>query len=178
MAHRSFPLRLSQLSSAFFIGFGLIAAAGPATAPACYFMGDSIRARLSRTFVSLTVVITFCETILFSIISAWFSLSNVVMISGSLVIFIIVTSIIVGRLSVEIGQSLDKAEQALADKNEDFGELNEELMAVEEELRQNIDALTKNERDLRESERFLRGNRKTGKSSAAGRQTRRPTIFR
>ena len=159
------PIAAFSALSAFFIGFGLIAAAGPATAPACYFMGDSIRARLSRTFVSLTVVITFCETILFSIISAWFSLSNVVMISASLVIFIIVTSIIVGRLSVEIGQSLDKAEQALADKNEDFGELNEELMAVEEELRQNIDALTKNERDLRESERFLRETEKLAKLS-------------
>src|SRR5208337_3658863 len=159
------PIAALSALSAFFIGFGLIAGAGPATVPVCYFMGNSIRARLLRTFVSLTVVITFCETILFSIISSWFSLSNVVMISASLVIFIIVTSIVVGRLSVEIGQSLDKAEQALADKNEGLGELNEELMAVEEELRQNIDALTKNERDLRESERFLRETEKLAKLS-------------
>jgi PAS domain S-box-containing protein len=159
------PIAALSALSAFFIGFGLIAAAGPATIPACYFMGNSIRARLLRTFVFLTVVITFCETILFSIISAWFSLSNVVMISASLVIFIIVTSIIVGRLSADIGQSLDKAEQVLADKNEGLGELNEELVAVEEELRQNIDALTKNERDLRESERFLRETEKLAKLS-------------
>ena len=95
---------------------------------------------------------------------------------GSLVIFITVTSIIVGRLSGEIGHSLDKAEQALADKNEDFGELNEELKAIEEELRQNIDALSKTERDQRESELFLRETEKTA-NLAVGRQTRRPIIF-
>ena len=79
---------------------------------------------------------------------------------ASLVIFITVTSIIVGRVSGEIGHSLDTAEQALADKNEDLSELNEELKAVEEELRQNIDTLSKTERDQRESELFLRETEK------------------
>jgi PAS domain S-box-containing protein len=114
------PIAALSALAAFFIGLGLIAAAGSAAFPVCYFMGDSIRARLLRTFVTLTVAITFCETILFSVISAWFRVSNEIMISASLVIFIIVTSVIVGRVSEIIGLALDRKEQELADKNTDL----------------------------------------------------------
>jgi PAS domain S-box-containing protein len=114
------PIAALSALAAVFIGLGLIAAVGSAAFPVCFFMGDSIRARLLRTFVTLTVAITFCETILFSVISAWFKVSNEVMISASLVIFIIVTSIIVGRVSEIIGQALDRKEQELADKNTDL----------------------------------------------------------
>ena len=154
------PIAVLCALCAFFIGVGLIVSAGPATIPVCYFWGNSIRARLLRNFVALSVAITLCETILFYAISSWYAVSNAIMISASLVIFITATSIIVGRVSGEIGHSLDTAEQALADKNEDISELNEELKAVEEELRQNIDTLSKTERDQRESELFLRETEK------------------
>ena len=93
------PIAALSALAAFFIGLGLIAATGPATSPVCYFMGNSVRAHLLRTFVSLIVVITLCETILFYAISAWFNISNEIMISASLVIFIVATSVIVGRVS-------------------------------------------------------------------------------
>ena len=154
------PIAVLSALCAFFIGVGLIVSAGPATIPVCYFLGNSIQARLLRNFVALSVAITLCETILFYAISSWYAVSNTIMISASLVIFITVTSIIVGRVSGEIGHSLDTAEQALADKNEDLSELNEELKAIEEELRQNIDTLSKTERDQKESELFLRETEK------------------
>ena len=62
------------LSSAFFIGFGLIAAAGPATAPACYFMeipfgrgshGPLSLSRLSSPFVKLFFFLSFLRGFLF-----------------------------------------------------------------------------------------------------------------
>ena len=149
------PIAANSALAGFFIGAGLIAAAGPATPPVCHFRGTSIRATLLRNFVTLTVVITLCGNILFYIISSWYNISNAVVVSISMVTFIIATAFIVGRLSEEIGHTLDKAERALVHKNEELGELNEELMAAEEELRQNVDELTKKESELRKSEELL-----------------------
>jgi PAS domain S-box-containing protein len=151
------PIAALSALAAFFIGAGLITAAGPSTMPVCYFMGKSVRATLLRNFVTLSVAITLCENIIFHIISSWFAVSNTVMISVSIVIFTFAAAFIVGRLSGEIGHSLDKAERSLVHKNVELGELNEELVAAEEELRENIDELTMKERELRESEeRFTR----------------------
>ena len=149
------PIAALSALSAFFVGAGLIAAAGPATPPVCHFRGNSIRAMLLRNFVTLTVAITLCENIFFYTVSSWFTIPNAIVVSVSMVIFIVATASIVGQLSGEIGQTLDRAERALVHKNEELGELNEELMATEEELRQNVDELTKKERDLRESEERL-----------------------
>ncbi|MGB7787658.1 PAS domain S-box protein [Methanoregula sp.] len=157
------PIAALSAISAFFVGAGLIAAAGPATPPVCHFRGTSIKAMLLRNFVTLTVTITLCENILFYIISSWYIIPNALVVSVSMVTFIIATASIVGQLSGEIGQTLDKAEQALVHKNEELGEINEELMAVEEELRQNIDALTETERNQQESDRFLRETEKIAK---------------
>ncbi len=154
------PIAALSALAAFFVGAGLIASAGPAMPPVCYFTGTSIRVRLFRNFVTLTVAITLCENLLFYAISSWYPIPNAIVVSASMVTFIIVTGSLVGQLSEEIGQTLDRAERELMDRNEDLGELNEELMAVEEELRQNIDALAKTEQDQRESERFLRETEK------------------
>ncbi len=157
------PIAAISALAAFFIGAGLITAAGPETVPVRYFMGNSIRATLLRNFVFLTVAITLCENVLFYLISSWFNISNAIMISASMVIFIIATAYVVGSLSGEIGYDLDTAEQTLVRKNEDLSELNEELTAAEEELRQNIDELTKREQEQREIERFLRETEKIAK---------------
>ena len=149
------PVAAISALASFFIGAGLIAVAGPATVPVCYFMGTSTRALLLRNFVFLTVAITLCENILFYVISSWYHVSDAVMISFSLVIFTILAAVIVGRLSGTIGQDLDKAERALVHRNEDLNEINEELQAAEEELRQNLDELTSKEQSLRESEERL-----------------------
>ena len=157
------PIAAISAFAAFFIGAGLIAAAGPATVPVCYFMGTSTRALLLRNFVFLTVAIILCENILFYAISSWLHISDAVMISASVVIFALLTGSLVGRLSGEIGHDLDRAERMLVHKNEDLHEVNEELQAAEEELRQNIDELTSKEETLRESKRFLQEIQKIAK---------------
>ena len=149
------PIAAISAIAAFCIGAGLIAAAGPTTAPVCYFRGNSTRAMLLRNFVTLTVAVTFCENIFFYIISSWYDFSDAVTLSVSIVIFIIATALIVARISGEIGHQLDTAEQALVHQNEELSELNEELKSAEEELRQNVDDLTKTELALRVSEERL-----------------------
>ncbi|MFA4824988.1 MAG: PAS domain S-box protein [Methanoregula sp.] len=149
------PIAAISAIAAFCIGAGLIAAAGPATVPVCYFRGNSTQAMLLRNFVTLTVAVTLCENIFFYIISSWYHFSDAVTLSVSIVIFIIATALIVARISGQIGHRLDTAEQALVHQNEELSELNEELQSAEEELRQNVDDLTKTELALRESEERL-----------------------
>jgi hypothetical protein len=124
------PIAAISALAAFFTGAGLVAAAGPETSPACYFMGTSIRATLLRNFVTLTVATTFCETVIFYVIASLYPVSNAVTVSVSLVAFILATAYLAGKLSTEIGQKLDRAERALVHKNEEMGELNEELTAT------------------------------------------------
>ena len=144
------PVAAFSAIAAFFIGFALVLAAGPKTFPVRLFIGTSIRARLLRTFVPLTIFITLCETLVFSAISSTLGLSNEIMVAGSLVLFIAVTAIIAGRLSGVLGRTLDAAEQELAGKNAELEKSNEDLVAAENLLRQNIVTLTAKERDLRE----------------------------
>ncbi len=149
------PIAALAAIAAGCIGAGLIAAAGPATPPFSYFIGTSIRAILLRNFVSLTVAVTFSENIFFYIIGSWCHFSDAVTLSVSIVIFIIATGLIAARLSGEIGQRLDTAEQALVHHNEELCGLNEELIATEEELRENVENLTSTEQALRETEERL-----------------------
>ena len=149
------PIGAFSAFSAFVIGLGLIAAAGPSVFPVNHFMGESTRARLMRTFVSLTVAITLCESIILLFLSSSFSISNELLVSASLVIFILATSIIVGRRSEDLGRTLEAAEQKLADRNVELDKLNRELLDAEELLRQNVSELTMTERELRESREQL-----------------------
>lgn len=149
------PVAVLSALAAFFTGAGLIAAAGPDTYPVCRFRGGSIRALLLRNFVTLTVTVTLCESLLIFALSSWYHISNAILLSASVVLFTILTTSVVGRLSGEIGQSLDRAERELVHRNEALGELNEELAAAEEELRQTVDDLTRKETELRESEQRL-----------------------
>ena len=150
------PVAAFAAIAAFFTGFALVLAAGPKTFPVRLFIGSSIQSRLLRTFVPLTIIITLCETIVFSAISSWLALSNEIMIAGSLVLFIAVTAIIAGRLSGVLGHTLDTAEQELANKNIALEKSNMALVAAEEHLRQNVAVLTAQERDLRESREQLK----------------------
>jgi len=149
------PIAALSAFSAFVIGLGLIAAAGPAVFPVNHFTGNSIRSRLMRTFVSLTVVITISESVILLFLSSWLSISNEILVSASLVVFILATAIIVGQRSEDLGRVLETAEKELADKNVRLDNINMNLLGAEEQLRQNVSDLTRTERELRESREQL-----------------------
>jgi len=149
------PLAAVSALAAFFTGSGLVAAAGPSAIPVKYFIGDSTRSRLLRIFIPFIVIIILCENFLFCVISPLFFVSDALLLSASLVLFISVTTLVVARMSGKLGSSLDRAEQALKLRNDDLSAMNEELMAIEEELRQNVDEITKKERELEASNERL-----------------------
>ncbi len=154
------PMALTSALAGLLTSVGVFTAAGRAAIPLKYFVGSSTRARLLRVFVTLVIILTLVQDVIFYFIADVFQIQNALILSACIVIFIIVTAAVIARFSGRIGRDLDLAEQALMQKNEELGALNEELTAISEELRQNNDELLRNEKALRESQEritFLAG---------------------
>ena len=145
---RFIPIALLSALAAFFTGVSIVAAAGPGAVPARYLIGDSTSARLLRVFIPLVAAIIILENFAFVGLASVFGVRDVVLLSASLVVFLIVTAFVVARASGGIGKALDEAEAALAKKNDELANLNEELSATGEELRQTNDELVAHERRL------------------------------
>ena len=142
------PIAFLSALASFFAGAALVAAAGPGAVPVRYIIGNSTSAGLFRVFVSLVVGIILIENIVLVGLSSWFDVHEAILLSTTLVIFILATALVVARVSGAMGMKLERAEQELVRKNEDLGAMNEELTAIEEELRQANDGLLANERQL------------------------------
>ncbi|HXX55155.1 MAG TPA: PAS domain S-box protein [Methanoregula sp.] len=145
---RYIPIAFPSALAAFFTGIALVAVAGPGAAPVRYFIGDTVRARLLRVFIPLVAAIIFLENVAFAGLSSVFGIRDAVLLSASLVVFLVATAYFVARFSGRIGRELEEAEGALAKKNEDLANINEELLATGEELRQTNDELVLHERKL------------------------------
>ncbi len=146
------PMALTSALAGFFIGVGIVAAAGKAAIPLKYFTGSSTQARLLRVFVPLVIILTVVQDIIFIIIADMVQVQDALILSVCIVIFSILTAWVIARFSGRIGRDLELAEDALKQKNEDLGAMNEELTTITEELRQNNDELIRNETALRESQ--------------------------
>jgi len=142
------PIAFLSALASLFAGAALVAAAGPGAVPVRYIIGNSTNAGLLRVFVPLVAGIILIENIVFVGLSSWFDVRDAILLSTTLVIFILATAFVVARISGKMGERLERAEQELVRKNEDLGAMNEELTAIEEELRQANDGLLANERQL------------------------------
>ncbi|MGA9030769.1 MAG: sensor histidine kinase [Methanoregula sp.] len=157
------PIAFLSALASFFAGAALVAAAGPGAVPVRYIIGNSTSAGLLRVFVPLVAGIILIENIVFVGLSSWFDVRDAILLSTTLVIFILATAFVVARISGKMGGRLERAEQELVRKNEDLGAMNEELNAVNEELtaaqdelHQNIEELSLREEELIKSEADLR----------------------
>jgi len=153
---RIIPIAAVSALAAFFLGSGLIAAAGPGAFPVRYFVGDSTQAWMLRIFVPLIIGLILIANLFFFLISSIYRVNNAIFLSTTIVVFVSATVYVVARVSMELGSALDKAEQDLVQKNEELNALNEELAASGEELQLANEDLIRNETALRESERFTR----------------------
>jgi len=149
------PIAALSALAAFFMGAGLVLAAGPAAVPLRYFSGSTTQARMLRIFVPLSVVIVIIQQIVFFFAPSTSAGHDAILTAGCLVLFAVMTGYAVSRISGRLGSALDRSERELVQKNEDLSAMNEELVAIEEELRQNIEELGKSAEALRESEARL-----------------------
>ena len=143
------PIAAFSALAAFFMGTGIVSAAGTAAFPLRFLTGTSTRARMLRIFVPLTIAIVIVQQILFTALSS-VHFNNALLVAGSVLLFAAGTGFIVSRFSVRLGTALDRAEEALEQNNEELSAMNEELTASEEELRVANEELLKNEAALLE----------------------------
>ncbi len=148
---RIIPIAAVSALAAFFLGSGLMAAAGPGGFPARYFVGGSTQAWMLRIFVPLIIGLILIANLFFFLISSIYQVNNAIFLSTTIVMFVSATVYVVARVAMELGSALDKAELDLVQKNEELSALNEELTASGEELRLVNDNLTRSEATLRES---------------------------
>ncbi len=142
------PIAVLSAIAAFFIGTALIIVAGPGAVPVKYVIGNSTHARLLRVFVPLVIGIILIENIAFFEIPSEFKVVNPVLLSVTLVVFVLATAVVVAWISSRMGRALDQAEEELVRKNDDLNALNEELTSTQEELRQTNDDLLEHEQQL------------------------------
>ena len=150
------PIAFLSAFASLSAGAALVAAAGPGAVPVRYIIGNSTSAGLLRVFVPLVAGIILIENIVLVGLSSWFNIRDAILLSTTLVIFILATAFVVARISGKMGGRLERAEQELVRKNEDLGAMNQELTAIQEELRQNVEEVSIREQDLVKSEADLR----------------------
>ena len=145
------------------LGTGMVAASGPAAAPIRYFSGDSIRALLLRTFLPLTIIVILAGTAIEFTLRIAGGASGALLTASGIVAFCIIMALVVSRVSLRVGNTLEAAERErrnaedeLRVKNAELEASCEELTAAEEELRENYDELAKSRQALQTSEAQLR----------------------
>ena len=111
------PIAFLSALASFFAGAALVAAAGPGAVPVRYIIGNSTSAGLLRVFVPLVAGIILIENIVFVGLSSWFDVRDAILLSTTLVIFILATAFVVARISGKMGGRLERAEQELVRKN-------------------------------------------------------------
>ena len=102
------PISFPGIIAAFFLGFGIMAAAGPGAIPLRYFTGSSMRARLLRTFLPLTLVILFGNEVITVLSSAPGTIPAALLFSASIVIFSLVTACVVFLVSHGLGEIIEE----------------------------------------------------------------------
>ena len=142
------PMAFFSALAGLFFGVALIGSAGPGVFPTRYFVGNSTTAHLFRIFIPLIIGIVLLENFAFVFLASWFDVRDAVLLSASLVLFIVITASLVSRVSASIGSALEYAEEELVKRNKTLNGLNEELTIIHEELRQTNETLLTNEQQL------------------------------
>ena len=103
------PVALTTAVAFLFLGTGLGAAAGPSAWPARALMGASVRARLMRAFLPLTLAIILIEGGLYNMV---FSRVGNSALTASLIglLSLIVISMVVSRIALGVSNEIERAQ--------------------------------------------------------------------
>jgi diguanylate cyclase (GGDEF)-like protein len=110
---KTIPMALTSAIAFLFFGVSSITAAGAGYFPLLFFMGDSIRSRLLRIFIPLTVGIVFIQGLLTKYVLSIYPINDALLIAILIICFVALSGFIVFRFTFIIGNRLDKAEKKL-----------------------------------------------------------------
>jgi len=105
------PIALTSALAAFFLGTGIVLAAGPDAYPLSFVTGSSIRARLLRIFLPLVIAILFVQNYLERAIFVSTGWEDTIFVSSLLVLAAIVSAYLVGKASKVFSRNLEYEQQ-------------------------------------------------------------------
>jgi PAS domain S-box-containing protein len=105
------PISFTSAIASLCIGAGLVTSAGPAAIPLKYITGPSTRARLLRFFLPLSLIIILVQNFLYLVFSVYYNVNNALELAISIVVFSLVTSYVVARVSGGVSYVIDSAER-------------------------------------------------------------------
>lgn len=112
---RIIPMALVTAIASLLLAISLLSAAGPAFWPAKLFVGCTLRARLMRVFLPLTLLIVIVEGLVVHLIHTDIQSLNPALVAATLaMVFILISGLLVTRLAEKIGGSIDRAERERA----------------------------------------------------------------
>ncbi len=121
------PIAAPSALAGMILGTGLMTAPGPETFPLRYATGESIRARLLRTFLSLNTVIIIVIGILYNLAIQTELLTVSLTFSITLIMFLIITGLVVSVAAARTGQELDQAERKRKEAEDELRESEQKL---------------------------------------------------
>ncbi len=105
------PMSLETSISSILFSLALLAAAGPDFWPMSLFVGNTLRARLMRVFLPLTVFIVIVEGVVIHQVHHDLTPLNPALVSSLMaLIFVIISGLLVMRLVQMVGGSIDRAD--------------------------------------------------------------------
>ncbi len=105
------PVAVTTAVAFLILGIGLVAAAGPTNIFIRPLMGSSVRARMLRAFLPLTVTIVWLTSLLDHIIASLFDVNHALFSAGLSLIFVTATVFVVTQAARVITRALDRADQ-------------------------------------------------------------------
>jgi PAS domain S-box-containing protein len=124
------PIGFISATAALLIGAGLVTAAGPRAIPLKYITGPSTRARLLRVFLPLTLIIILVQNFLMVTVPSYYNINNALLLSVSVVVFSIVTTYVVAKVSGTVSRAIDRAEQERKEAEDALRESEERFRTI------------------------------------------------
>ncbi|GBE58333.1 blue-light-activated protein [bacterium BMS3Abin01] len=128
---RIIPMTFLTAVATIILCLGLLAAVGPASWPLRFLVGPTLRARLLRVFLPLTVIIVMVEGWVIHMVHSYTDSFNPALVSSSLaLVFIIISGLLVVRLVQVIDDSIDHADMERRLAETDLGRSEERLRGL------------------------------------------------
>ncbi len=150
------PISAPSALCAFLIGISLVTAKGRAGFPIVYLQGSSVRAIITRSFLPVICGIILCISLLFIPFLDLVSGMDVVFLSSVFMAILIISSLIIIRVSIRISNRIKEADSARTEAEQELEEKNRILTRNFHELEQKDKVLQDALDELQESENRYR----------------------